>query len=328
MSQPNSRKPLQVSAGEKVVGDGPLVVPSYSSKALPRISVSTALEMTAEFIVSPVLISAYDIHYHGVDPSRFQVPLIIIDSGGYEMLVDEEGRRRGGNADHAAFDWSVELYAETLLKIETEVPVIAVSYDNDELPIGKQIDAALAARLPSLGSAFLIKPKRGERLTIDSLQGHVARLGSFDIIGVTEKEAGPSLLERVMFVVHLRALLDEHGIAKPIHVFGALNPFITPLFFLAGADIVDGTTWLRFEFSNYGAQYLQSRAAIADPTSIIEDVEWRIRRANYRRAVDMQIAFQRYLQSGRYDDLSTSAELINAIKKVHEMMQNSSNLVR
>ncbi|WP_342148083.1 hypothetical protein [Methylorubrum sp. SB2] len=324
MPQSSSRGPRPIFVGGKVVVEGPLVVPSYSSKALPRISVSTALKMTADFIVSPVLVSAYDIRHHAVDPRRFQVPLIIVDSGGYEGLVDDEGRRRGGNPDHAAFEWSAEIYAETLAEIEIDVPVIAVSYDRTSLSIGRQIEAALDERRSRFGSAFLLKPMDGERLTIESVTEHVPLLDGFDVIGVTEKEAGSSLIERLTFVARLRALLDECGVDKPIHAFGALDPFMTPLYFLAGADIVDGLTWLRFEFSEDGARYLQSRAAFVDPIATIKDTEWLIRRANYARAVDMQIAFRRYLRSGRYADLSKSADLVETIIKIHGTLRSAS----
>jgi hypothetical protein len=325
MSKPTSRRPLPISIGGKVVVEGPLVVPSYSSKALARISVDTAVDETADFIVSPILVSAYDIRHHGVDPARFRVPLIIVDSGGYETLVDEEGRRRGGNADHAMFDWSAHLYAETLQSIETEIPLVVVSYDRVDLPVDEQIDAALAARLPEMGSAFLLKPRRGEALSIESIRDHARKLAGFDIVGVTEKEAGATLMDRLSFVVRLRALFDECGVGKPIHVFGALDPLMTPLFFLAGADIVDGLTWLRFDFSDEGARYLQSRAAIADPTAIISDAEWNIRRLNYRRAVDMQIAFERYLRSGDLTDLSNDPAFLDVAAEIHQVIQAAMN---
>lgn len=325
---PSSRRPCPICVNGRVVLEGPLVVPSFSSKALPRISVETTLRRTADFIVSPVLVSAYDIRYHGVDPARFKVPLIIVDSGGYEMLVDEEGRRRGGNADHAAHDWSASHYAETLAGLRTATPIIAVSYDNGEQPIGDQIEAALAARITTVGSCFLLKPEAGNRLTIEAIGEHAAMLDAFDVIGVTEKEAGVSLIERLRFVARLRALLDDRGIARPVHVFGALDPFMTPLFFLAGADIVDGITWLRFEFSDRGAHYLQSGAALADPDGDIGEVEWGIRRSNYRRAMDMQIAFRRFLRTSRISDLSKSVALVEAMIHVQGRLEATLGLAR
>ena len=304
---------------------GPLVVPSYSSKALARISVSTTLDNTADFIAGSVLISAYDIRYHDVDPSRFKVQLIIVDSGGYETLVDEEGKLRGGNADHASFPWSPRLYAQTLGTIDVASPVVAVSYDRTDLAIGHQIDAALTARDPRLGSAFLLKPRNGEKLTIESIEAHAAGLRDFDVVGVTEKEAGETFFERLTFIARLRALLDGTGVDKPIHVFGGLDPFMTPLYFLAGADIVDGLTWLRMAFTDNGAQYLSAHAAMTNPTAPLDEIEWRIRRTNFSRVVDMQTAIRRFLRSGDYDELSGSNELSAAIARLHHQLLQSLN---
>lgn len=325
MSSPTTRSPLPIRVGAAVAATGPLVVPSYSSKALPRISVLTTIDNTVEFIAGSVLISAYDIKHHGVKPSRFNVQLIIVDSGGYETLVDEEGKLRGGNADHASFPWSPDLHAETLAGLDVTSPVVAVSYDRTDLPIVDQIHAALAARNPRLGSAFLLKPRNEESLTIESIADHAAKLRHFDIIGVTEKEAGSTFFDRLTFIARLRELLDLNEVDKPIHVFGGLDPFMTPLYFLAGADIVDGLSWLRMALTNDGARYLPAHAAMSDPMATVEDTEWRIRHTNFRRVVDMQTAFRRFLRSGDYDILSGSKELSAEIKKLHGKLLQSLN---
>jgi len=326
MTSPTTRSPRPICVGGTVAATGPLVVPSYSSKALARIPVSTAIENTAEFIAGSVLISAYDIQHHDVDPNRFKVQLIIVDSGGYEMLVDEEGKRRGGNADHASFPWSPDLHAKTLAAIDIAIPVIAVSYDRTELTIGDQIVAALAARNPRLGSAFLLKPRNGDTLTIESIAEHAAMLRHFDIVGVTEKEAGSSFFERLTFVARLRSLLDLNEVDKPIHVFGGLDPFMTPLYLLAGADIVDGLTWLRMAFTDGDAQYLPAYAAMSDPMATLKDIEWRIRRSNFSRVVDIQTAIRRFLRNGDYDMLSNSKKLSSAIKELHIQLLQSLNV--
>ena len=193
------------------------------------------------------------------------------------------------------------------------------------MAIGDQIIAALSARDPRLGSAFLLKPRNGDSLTIESIAEHAAMLRHFDIVGVTEKEAGRTFFERLTFVARLRALLDLNEIDKPIHVFGGLDPFMTPLYFLAGADIVDGLTWLRMALTETDARYLPAHAAMSDPMGTLEDIEWRIRRTNFSRLVDMQTASLRFLRRGDYDMLSGSKELSAAIKKLHGQLLQSLN---
>lgn len=311
------RMPLPISVRGKVIVDGPLVVPSFSSKALPRTSVDTTLRRTANFIVSPVLISAYDIVHHDVDLDLLDVPLIIVDSGGYETLVDEESRRKGGLMEHAALPWSAEMYAETLTGLRSKASVIAVSYDRTWLSVGEQINAALEARDGRAGNAFLLKPRAEEILTIESLRDHIGELDGFDLVGVTEKEAGSSFMERLVFIGRLRALMDERGVTKPIHVFGGLDPLMTPLYFLAGADVVDGLSWLRFAFGRHGAQYLPAYAALTDAAASLQDFEWKIRRANYGVAVGIQNAFRRFRTDGRYEAFSADGEATKVLAGIH-----------
>jgi hypothetical protein len=66
-----------------------------------------------------------------------------------------------------------------------------------------------------------------------------------------------------------------------IHVLGGLDPFMTPLYFLAGADVIDSLTWLRMGFTDGGARYLPGLAAMAESTVSLKEAEWRIRRANF-----------------------------------------------
>jgi hypothetical protein len=312
------RKPRSITSRGKEIAQGPLVVPSYSSKALPRISVVETIAATAPSIVSPVLISAYDIGYHGVSPSDFDVPLVMIDSGGYETLIDEDGKKRGGNADQAAFEWSAELYKQTLASLGANRPVITVSYDNTHLAIGEQLAVATDARDPRFGSSFLLKPQEPDALTIEAIAPHAAKLGVFDVIGVTEKEAGSSFLDRLVFIGRLRDLLDAHDVDKPIHVFGGLDPFMTPLYLLAGADIVDGLSWLRYAFADGSARYLAAESAIRAPAAPLHQTEWDIRRANYLRSVDMQIAFGRFQRTRDYGAFSADPAIVRKVQDVHQ----------
>jgi len=75
-------------------------------------------------------------------------------------------------------------------------------------------------------------------------------LRDFDIIGITEKELGKNLIDRLRRVAKVRVELSRRGITAPIHVWGGLDPVITPLYFFAGADLCDGVSWLRYAYHN------------------------------------------------------------------------------
>lgn len=135
---------------------------------------------------------------------------------------------------------------------------VFVSYDcrRERVPLEKQIELAKinVAKYPKQLHDFLIKPEDGDNKYItDVLKkiiGDPTILEEFDIIGVTEKELGRSALERMVNIAKMRRALDEAKITIPIHIFGGLDPVSTPLYYLAGAEIFDGLSWLRYGYHN------------------------------------------------------------------------------
>jgi hypothetical protein len=61
-------------------------------------------------------------------------------------------------------------------------------------------------------------------------------------------------------IAKIRKALDGAGLATPIHIFGSLDTVSTPLYFLAGADIFDGLTWLRFAYRDGHTMYMRDYA--------------------------------------------------------------------
>ena len=94
-----------------------------------------------------------------------------------------------------------------------------------------------------LGSATFHQFKK---LSIDE----AADFRGFDVIGVTERELGDSILDRLIALGTLRGILNTAGVGSPIHVFGGLDPIFTPLLFAAGGEIFDGLGWLRYSYKN------------------------------------------------------------------------------
>jgi hypothetical protein len=75
---------------------------------------------------------------------------------------------------------------------------------------------------------------------------------------------GRRIFDRIKRISELRKRLDDAGISVPIHVWGGLNPLLTPLFFFAGAEIFDGISWMRYAYQNGLAVERQSCAILKE----------------------------------------------------------------
>lgn len=249
----------------------PCLVPSFSSRGFPTVAkdgrtisaVSEALDATAEVLNDAMLVSAFDIH-HGLLPNCLKYwnypEALFVDSGGYETGVNDD------LSDIASFPpatqpWSADAYLETLQALPDTRRAVAVSYDSDSVgtPLDDQVNAAMELfnAVPQHLSTLLIKPTTPDQryLPRDVLSHDAHLLRNFDIIGVTEKELGNSLSERMVTLATLRRAMDQASVSAPIHVFGSLDPLMTPLYFVAGAEIFDGLAWLRYGFLDGIAVY-------------------------------------------------------------------------
>ena len=245
----------------------PLLLPSFSSKTSIDEKVASVIEYTRKAITDEILISAYDL-FHGEIKKRITfASAVFIDSGGYEATLDMDLSDPGTKA-HRPRKWTAEYHKRVLTRWKFDVPTILISYDSprSRVPVVKQIDRArkLFHKFPEANSEILIKASSNKErfVNVDEIVAQKHNLHGFDIIGVTEKELGPSIRARMVNIALLRKALDSVGLETPIHVFGSLDTISTPLYFLAGADIFDGLTWLRYAYhdgltlykGNYGAK--------------------------------------------------------------------------
>jgi hypothetical protein len=139
-------------------------------------------------------------------------------------------------------------------------------YPKARLPILGQVERAkaMAPGRDGFMREILLKPETVDQslLQMHSIIDNVGALASFDVIGVTEKEIGSSIFDRMRNIAALRNALNKTGLETPIHVFGSLDTVTTPMYFLAGADIFDGLTWLRFAFHEGYTVYKQNFGAL------------------------------------------------------------------
>lgn len=259
----------------------PLLVPSFSSKGF-RIrkmhdheqSEATAyLKAVGEQITETVLISAYDIYHKLIIPplssSCFYNPqLTFIDSGGYETL-EEYDLSEVYKYPIIKRQWSLTNYREVLDSLNRRIPAVIVSYDNGnekKIPIDQQIKNAkkLFENNPHNLHDLLFKPiKKNKLLDVDDIIKYLPHLKGIRILGFTEKELGNSTLERAINIAKIRRAMDRVELTdSSIHVFGSLDPLMCIIYFLAGAEIFDGLTWLRYGYYKGKAIYHQNYSVL------------------------------------------------------------------
>jgi hypothetical protein len=252
--------------------DLPRLVPSFSSKGFPffkdkktkkELSESTrALELIGPFITDSILVSAYDIYYgylQGLPQLYRGKELVFIDSGGYELSPAYDSTEPI-QVPRKVPGFSCADYTAVLRQLSKRLPFVISNFDWEtrKEPIEDQVIAAqrLFNDFPRFLHNFIIKPGGNNRyLDVDEAIRHAKKLRRFHILGITEKELGKNLLDRLSNLAKLRAAMDREDIHIPIHVWGGLDPVLTPLYFFVGAEIFDGVSWLRYAYYDGMAVY-------------------------------------------------------------------------
>ena len=311
----------------------PLLVPSFSSKGFKATELARIFESSGEFITETYLISAYDIaHQHLPKPRdlSFKPELLFLDSGGYEISKDQ---------DLSAVEiprtvpssWTLQQLTEILDNWPDEIATVLVSYDHpsERKSFAEQVKSArlLFKGRPHL-CTFLLKPQTDDEHTLNNClreaMAHATELQSFDIIGVTEKEIGRSPLERMVRIARFRAALDDARVSAPIHVFGALDPLSACLYFLAGAEIFDGQTWIRYAYDDMGrCVYGSNHGAMEYGIDVREnEVKTRFVSQNVYQLVGLQRKLREFDVTGNYEKLRPHEKLLaNAMDSLETELQ-------
>jgi len=234
----------------------PLLIPSFSSVVSQNIGEIHA--RLRDHISTASLIGAYDLYYNFIDREKIWVSdVVFIDSGTYEQVI-QTGSQNLRN-------WSLSMYLAVLDTLKPLTKVVLINYDKHG-PLKKQITDAqnLFSKYPEYATCFLCKPSQTSISTVDimNLVENITLTEPFNILGLTEKELGDSLLKRCQNILKIRKALDSQGLTLPIHIFGCLDPLSILSYFLCGADIFDGLSWLKFGFYENVAIYVNNHALL------------------------------------------------------------------
>jgi len=261
----------KIVLGTQTVAETPLLLPSFSSKGFPQ--ARQIMNLMAEFITSPILISSYDVHYRLIPRNLTFSQLLFLDSGGYEARIEHDLSETYGKL-HKPKPWNQQLHERVLTNWSSKWPTIAVSFDSPAkcLRLTNQIAGAaeLQKRYPDLLWEILVKPETAKNrfIPFDNLLQRVEQLRRFAVVGITEKELDDSLFGAMTKIAKLRTQMNAAGVNIPIHIFGSLDPLTTVLYFLAGAEIFDGLTWLRFGYHKGTTIYYQNYAVVRDSAGL------------------------------------------------------------
>ena len=87
------------------------------------------MNLMNEFITSPVLVSAYDIHYRNIPQKITFSELLFLDSGGYEARIEHDLSEAYGNL-HKPKTWNKRLHEKVIANWKSVWPTVAVSFDS------------------------------------------------------------------------------------------------------------------------------------------------------------------------------------------------------
>lgn len=235
----------------------PLFIPSFSATVRSdwrRVMKATAAGVARDEMV---LISAFDLADGGAKQVPRNFAALMLDSGGYE-------------ARRLRTSWSQAQYKKARSLIAADV---VVAYDGDhatsdawKTQLKNQL-ASLSGIKPGTLRTVLLHVASDEN--IPAIARALAKHGDdFDIVGLAEKELAFSIVDRIAAVRLFRTALDQEGVVRPIHLFGADHPLSLVAYSYAGADLFDGLGWAT---EYYSQQTLTAMDASHAPLSS----EWR-----------------------------------------------------
>jgi hypothetical protein len=292
--------------GSQVVAETPLMLPSFSSKGFPQIA--KIMKLMGEFITGPILVSAYDIYHKEITHKITFSELIFLDSGGYEARYDHDLSEAYGKL-HKPKPWNRRFHESALRNWSSKWPTIAVTYDSPAQfqNLSQQIKAGKESKgsHPKFLWELLLKPetKKDKFIGMEKVIKHVQQLRDFAVIGMTEKEIDDSLFGAMTKIARLRIAMDAADVRAPIHIFGSLDPLTSMLYFISGAEIFDGLTWLRFGYHEGRTMYAQNYAAIHDSEGIRRkntDQSYEMWKNNYYYLEKLRTQMVNYIRTGNF----------------------------
>ena len=250
----------------------PLLVPSFSSKGNLLIPTEDGgcqsdnyelLQVLDTRVSRSYLVSAYDIYYGFMpkDPNEWpDTDYLFVDSGGYE-INDSYDLSERNRFNYKVYPWDFEKMKEVYHRISSSpkfsnTSIVLSGYDLID-SFTKQLKCVLKLQeeFPKDIVNFIIKITFPFEQLFDEIKGNVNELQKIQIIGLTEKELGNTVKEKLLNLISLKKLLMSLEWNGKIHIFGGLEPSLSKLYYIAGADVFDGLSWQRMRYRTNSTLY-------------------------------------------------------------------------
>ncbi|OME46850.1 hypothetical protein BSK59_28820 [Paenibacillus odorifer] len=314
---------------KKYESSTPILIPSFSSKGFPQ--VQELHNYLKPKLTAASLVSTYDLHYgYLLNDDIYESDILFVDSGGYER-----------NQEHDISDiynclyfpraWNESLYEQQLKKLKPVTDIVIVNFDYAEFtPLEEQITRAKSTfgKFPEYATDFLCKPVSADEaiINVNDVIYKLAALSIFDVIGFTEKELGHSIFERANNIYRIRKALTDAGLEIPIHIFGCLDPLSVILYYLCGADIFDGLSWLRFSIKNGTPTYMNHHAI---SNGIWNKYDSEVKVISYAENLvelsQLKERLVKFTESSEWSCLGINEEELEQFNRIFEMIEGISD---
>lgn len=250
----------------------PLLVPSFSSKGNLLLPVTNGKYVSDNYsllqaldvrVFKSYLISAYDVYYGYMpqDPNDWpDTDYLFIDSGGYETNDSFDLCERN-KFNYRVLPWDnakmKEVYSRIVTCPKFQNTAIVLSGFDTAGPFEKQLaeNKSLVSEFPNAIIDFIIRINFSFDYLLSDISREKQQIEAIPIIGLTEKELGCTLRDRLLNLIQIKKQLVSCGWAGNIHIFGGLELNLVKLYYIAGADIFDGLSWQRMYYRNNTSLY-------------------------------------------------------------------------
>ena len=258
----------------------PLFVPSFSSKgnvllpALNNTYISDNYDLLKKLdmrVFETYLVSAYDIYYGYMPKDPEELPetrFLFVDSGGYEINDSFEINEKNKFNYHVN-PWDKEKMIDVYDRIASSIKfqnstLILSGFDNTNITISEQIANihSMQERYPTAIVNYLLRITDNMNAVISGIC-NTQFLEEIKVIGLTEKELGYTVQDKVRNLIAIKEALNNEGWTGRIHIFGGLDPVLTKLYFFSGADIFDGLSWQRMRYCDLSTLFHPSHYQIS-----------------------------------------------------------------